>query len=216
VSGNLPVAQLLHPVEEAPEREDQEQWEIDDFLSRSPCGVFLLCQGSHQSLACQSMRQYFSDQGVLLHNNRHKHYSDPGDLHHIVDTAAAAAAAAQEVHMAWEELAHFVADDHSCWASFHQLWWVEGECRVVIRVHGIQLQDLAPSIAAVVVAVAGDCTLFHSQRWAYFEAASSPAAYWDRTLAGLETLHWGYKGAAVGALVHLQNSDVVSDLDALD
>ena len=116
--------------------------------------------------------------------------------------------------MAWEEHAHFVADDHSCLASFRQPWWAEGEYRRVTRVHDIQLQDQAPSIAAV--AVAEDCTLFHFQHRAYSEAASSLSAYWDRMLAGLETLHWGYTGAAVGVLVRLQNSDVVSGLGVLD
>ena len=116
--------------------------------------------------------------------------------------------------MAWEELAHFVADDHSCLASFRQPWWVEGEYRGVTRVHDIQLQDQAPPIAAV--AVAEHCTLFHSQHRAYSGAASSLFAYWDQRLAGLETLHWDCTGAAVGDLVRLQNSDVVSDLGVLD
>jgi hypothetical protein len=63
--------------------------------------------------------------------------------------------------MAWEELAHLVVDGHSCLASLRQQWWVEGEYRVVTRVHGIQLQDQAPPIAAVTVAE--NCTLLHSQ-----------------------------------------------------
>ena len=82
------------------------------------------------------------------------------------------------------------------------------------RVHDIQLRNQAPSIAAV--AVVEHCTLFHFQHRAYSEAASSPSAYWDRKVAGLETRHWDYTGAAVGDLVRLQNSDVVSDLGVLD